>query len=292
MVGVQEDRHEAVEVGAMVPPIGAREAAEVSADAAGDAEGFPAQGVDDGRRGLGGEIELPVAEAAGTEGAVEADDLKGRGILPADRGLLAAAEGGGALGARNSGGSGGMGLKGSLCRKGGGGASEAWAAMVVALSGVAVDGLDQGGGVFWEVQSGAALQQEPRAQQEVRVVYVLSGAEDWLAGSVAGGRQEREFGSGKGSGAWVWVAVQAAGALDEQVDGSELTHHEVEVEVEALLDDLSGNEDGAVGTEGPVFAEAGDDAVLAAATLGGGIARVVEFYGNTILLKQAAQVHI
>ena len=59
------------------------------------------------------------------------------------------------------------------------------------------------------------------------------------------GHDDQEIRSGHGAPpgrANIHVAPEAAGALDEQVDGGEIGNHEIEVEVEALFDDLRGHQ--------------------------------------------------
>ena len=79
------------------------------------------------------------------------------------------------------------------------------------------------------------------------------------------------------------MAMEPPGTLKQQVYRSDLAHHEIEVKVKALLDNLRGNEYGAVRAGGAVFAEAGENGLLPATAFGSRIAGVVEPDGNVVL---------
>src|SRR5579875_2867185 len=79
------------------------------------------------------------------------------------------------------------------------------------------------------------------------IVYGLGAAAE-VRNAVAKLRLEQEHPwRGEVFGARALMAMQPAGALKEQIHGRELAHHEVEVEVETLFNDLGCDDYRAVG---------------------------------------------
>src|SRR3972149_2607658 len=86
----------------------------------------------------------------------------------------------------------------------------------------------------------------PGAEEDVLVVNKRGGALDLRqAIAVECGGEYLENGRSRAAPVSPPVAVLAAGALQQQVGGRKLADHDVEVQIEALLDHLRGNQDGA-----------------------------------------------
>jgi len=94
----------------------------------------------------------------------------------------------------------------------------------------------------------AAVQPDPRPQQDVTVVNrLVGGAEIW--GAIAERRREQKHARGRQMfRSLTLVAMQAAGSLKDQICGRELAHHQVEIQIEALLDNLRRDDHASAGT--------------------------------------------
>ena len=81
------------------------------------------------------------------------------------------------------------------------------------------------------------------------MIDVFRRAECW--NSIGGGwcgEFDAENGADEGWRAWAVVAVEAAGALEQEINGGVIADHDIKVKIETLFDDLGGNEDAAGGS--------------------------------------------
>ena len=82
----------------------------------------------------------------------------------------------------------------------------------------------------------------------MRSVDILAGAEvGYAVGGKWGSENPQVWFAERGWAIRTVMAVESAGALEDKVDRGKFGHHQVEVNVEALLDDLRANHDRALG---------------------------------------------